>query len=82
MGGYSPEADPGMTLIDDAKHVLFKAWSVRWILIANALGMAPSLVDGLDAYVSPHTMLLLMMLANCAALVSRFIKQDNIKPGA
>jgi hypothetical protein len=67
-----------MKLIDDAKEVLLKAWSVRWILVANALGAAPSLVDGLDSYVSAHTMLKVMILANFAALASRFIKQDNI----
>jgi hypothetical protein len=71
-----------MRLIDNAKQVLLKAWSVRWILIANALGAAPALVDGLDDYVSPHTTMKLMLLTNIAALVSRFIKQDSVSgPG-
>lgn len=68
-----------MTLIDDAKEVLLKAWSVRWLLIANLLGMLPMLVDGMADYLSPRSALLLMLLANIAALVSRFIKQDNLQ---
>jgi hypothetical protein len=65
-----------MKLIDDARRVLFKAWSVRWLLISNALGAAPALVEGLDDFISPRAALKLMLVANVAALVSRFIKQD------
>ena len=71
-----------MKLIDNWKQVLAKAWSVRWLLVANLLGAAPVLAEGLDEYVSPRSMLLVMLIANIAALVSRFIKQDLDKDGA
>lgn len=70
-----------MTLIDNWQHVLLKAWSVRWIVIANVLGAAPLLIDGLSDVVSPRSYALLVLMANCAALVARFIKQDNIPAG-
>jgi hypothetical protein len=71
-------------MIEEWKEVLLKAWSVRWIVFANALGAAPSLVDNLDAYVDPHTMIKVMMVANFLALMSRFMKQSNMgdKPNA
>lgn len=73
-----------MKLIDDWRAVASKAWSVRWLLVANALAAAPMLTEGLDGVVSPRTFLLLTMLANMAALVSRFLKQGDApeKPGA
>jgi hypothetical protein len=65
-------------LIENWKHVLLKAWSVRWIVIANVLGAAPLAVDGLADAMSPRAYASIVLLANIAALVSRFIKQDNI----
>lgn len=70
-----------MKLIDDWKRVLLEAWSVRWIVLANLLGAAPMLIDGLDGQVKPRTLAVLVLLANVAALISRFIKQPE-KPGA
>lgn len=69
-----------MKLIDNAKHVFLRAWSVRWMLLANLLGAIPILIDGLEAYVSPKSFVKLMIAANVAALIARFIKQDI--PGA
>lgn len=71
-----------MKIIDEWRHVLLKAWSVRWLLLANVLGALPELVSGLDQYLTPQAMVRLMLIVNIGALVSRFIKQDNIKPGA
>jgi hypothetical protein len=67
-----------MTLIDNWRHVLLKAWSVRWILVGNVLGALPLMIDGLDGVVSPRAYAGLVLAANVGALVSRFIKQDNI----
>lgn len=71
-----------MTLIDDAKHVLLRAWSVRWLLVANVLGVLPDLVSGIDAYVEPKTMVRILLIVNVCAMVSRFIKQENIPKGS
>jgi hypothetical protein len=71
-----------MKLIDNWKAVLLKGWSIRWILLANVLGAMPMLIAGLDDYVSPHLMLRLMLAANCAAIIARFINQDLDKPSA
>ena len=68
-------------LIEDWRRVATKAWSVRWLVLANALALAPEFVGGLNGVVDDRTMVRLVLVANIAALVSRFLKQPE-KPGA
>lgn len=65
-----------MTLIEDWRHVLARAWSVRWIAASALLAAFPAFVDSVAVYVSPQTALKLTLAANVAALLARFIKQD------
>lgn len=71
-----------MTIIENWDHVLLKAWSVRWLLIGNLLGVLPMLFDGLASYVTPQQALVLTLISNMAALAARFIKQDNLQAPA
>lgn len=73
-----------MTLIDDAKTILLKAWSVRLALLGalfSALEVALPFFAPLDI-LPPSTMAVLALLASTGAAISRVIAQPAMKRDA
>lgn len=73
-----------MTLIDDAKTVLLKAWSVRLALLGamfSALEVALPFFMPLNI-LPPSTMAVLALLASTGAAISRVIAQPAMKDEA
>lgn len=69
-----------MTLIDDAKTVLLKAWSVRLALLGamfSALEVALPFFMPLNI-LPPSTMAVLALLASTGAAISRVIAQPKM----
>lgn len=69
-----------MTLIDNARDVLLKAWSIRFILLAGALSGIEAILPELSAYFPPRTFTILSALCTAAALVARVIAQPVSLP--
>lgn len=69
-----------MELIKDAKQVLLKAWSVRFILLAGALSGIEVVLPGLAEHFPPKTFAILTGLCTFAALVARVVAQPVSMP--
>jgi len=73
-----------MTLIDDAKTVLLKAWSIRLALLGamfSALEVALPFFQPLDIF-PPTTMAILALFASSGAALARLIAQPKMTGGA
>lgn len=69
-----------MTLIDNARDVLLKAWSVRFILLAGALSGIEVILPQLSESFPPKTFAILSGLCTFAALVARVVAQPVSLP--
>jgi len=72
-----------MTLIDDAKTVLLKAWSIRLALLGamfSALEVALPFFQPLDIF-PPTTMAILALVASSGAALARLIAQPKMTNG-
>lgn len=69
-----------MILIEDAKNVLLKAWSVRFILLAGALSGLEVVLPQLSAYFPAKTFTILSGLCTFAALIARVVAQPVSLP--
>lgn len=67
-----------MVLIDDAKTVLLKAWSVRLALLSAVFSAAEVALPYFSDFLPPHTMAILAVLASSGVALVRVIKQDNL----
>jgi len=69
-----------MTLIDDAKNVLLKAWSVRLALLGAMFSAAEVALPFFDPFFPPRTMAVLALLASAGAAVARVVAQPVSLP--
>ena len=72
-----------MTLIDNARDVLLKAWSVRLAALSalfSALDLINQLLPFLTGALPAKTLTVLAAFCGAAAVVSRFLKQQNMLP--
>lgn len=71
-----------MTLIDDAKEVLLKAWSIRLALLGamfSAAEVALPFFVPLDL-LPPNTMAVLALIASAGAAIARLVAQPVSLP--
>lgn len=68
-----------MTLKDDWRTLVRKAWSVKFMVLAFALTMAEVMLPFFSDAVPPRTFAVLSGLAVAGAFVSRLIAQKDIK---
>lgn len=77
-----------MTLIDDWKEVLTKAWSLKFGAAGFVFGALNALTElgvtlpYLERWLPPKTFLLLSAACAVAALIARLLKQANLQPEA
>lgn len=69
-----------MTLIDDAKNVLLKAWSVRLALLGAAFSAAEVALPFFDPFFPPRTMAVLALIASAGAAIARVVAQPKSLP--
>lgn len=69
-----------MKLIDDARGVLLKAWSVRLILLAGMLSGLEAALPALTDYFPPKSFAILSAVLSAAALIARVVAQPSSLP--
>jgi hypothetical protein len=67
-----------MTLIEDAKSVLLKAWSVRLALLAALFSAAEVALPFFAPFVPAHTMAILALFASSGAAIARVVAQPKM----
>lgn len=70
-----------MQLIDDAKTVLLKAWSVRLALLGAVFSAAEVALPFFAPFVPPHTMAILAVVASAGAAIARVVAQPAMAGG-
>lgn len=70
-----------MNLIDNAKEIAQKAWSVRLMLLSAAFSAAEALLPYFAPVLPPKTMALAAMVTALGGLAMRFVKQSNLNQG-
>lgn len=70
-----------MQLIDDAKTVLLKAWSVRLALLSAAFSAAEVALPFFAPFVPPHTMAIMAVVASAGAAIARVVAQPAMTGG-
>lgn len=71
-----------MELIEDAKTVLLKAWSVRLALLGAVFSAAEVALPFFAPFVPAHTMAVLAVVASAGAAIARVVAQPNMTGGA
>lgn len=69
-----------MELIEDAKAVLLKAWSVRLALLGAAFSAAEVALPFFDPFLPPKTMAILALVSSAGAAIARVIAQPKTLP--
>lgn len=69
-----------MTLIDNAKEVLLKAWSVRLALLSAVLSAAEVALPFFTTFIPPNTMAILAVLTSAGAAIARLVAQPESLP--
>ncbi len=69
-----------MTLIENAKTVLLKAWSVRLALLAAAFSAAEVALPFFDPFLPPRAMAVLALFTSAAAAIARIVAQPKSLP--
>ncbi|MGD9599909.1 MAG: hypothetical protein AB7P94_16725 [Steroidobacteraceae bacterium] len=64
-----------MNLIEDAKNVFLRAWSVRLSLLAAAFSAAEVALPFFAPFVPEHTMLILAVITSAGAAIARIVAQ-------
>lgn len=70
-----------MTLIEDAKTVLLKAWSIRLALLGACFSAAEVALPFFTDFVPPHTMAVLAVITSCGAAIARVVAQPGMTDG-
>jgi hypothetical protein len=68
-----------MTLKDDWRDVVRKAWSVKFMVLAFMLTMAEVMLPFFSDAVPPRTFAVLSGLAVAGAFVTRLLAQKDVK---
>jgi hypothetical protein len=72
-----------MQLRDDWAHVLKRAWSIRFIIAAGALGALDGILQALiGTGVLTVSLAILAFVVNMAAFVARIVVQQDMDPHA
>lgn len=71
-----------MQLIDDAKTVLLKAWSVRLALLGAVFSAAEVALPFFAPFVPAHTMAILAVIASAGAAIARVVAQPALHQDA
>lgn len=66
-----------MTLIQDAKVVLLKAWSIRLALLAAVFSAAEVALPFFAPFMPPHVMAIAAVFASTGAAVARVVAQPK-----
>ena len=69
-----------MTLIDNARDVLLKAWSVRLALLSAVLSAAEVALPFFTTFIPPNTMAILAVLTSAGAALARLVAQPESLP--
>jgi len=69
-----------MTLIDNAREVLLKAWSVRLALLGAMFSAAEVALPFFDPFFPPRTMAIMALLASAGAAIARVVAQPVSLP--
>ena len=69
-----------MTLIDNAREVLLKAWSVRLALLSAVLSAAEVALPFFTTFIPPNTMAILAVLTSAGAALARLVAQPESLP--
>ncbi len=69
-----------MTLIDNAREVLLKAWSVRLALLSAVLSAAEVALPFFTTFIQPNTMAILAVLTSAGAAIARLVAQPESLP--
>lgn len=67
-----------MELIQDAKTVLLKAWSIRLAVLSAAFSAAEVALPFFDGLVPPRTMAILALVTSSGAAIARLISQPQL----
>lgn len=70
-----------MELIEDAKNVLLKAWSVRLALLAALFSAMEVALPFFAPFVPQHTMAVLAVVASAGAAIARVVAQPKMHAG-
>lgn len=70
-----------MELIEDAKTVLLKAWSVRLALLGAVFSAAEVALPFFAPFVPAHTMAILAVVASAGAAIARVVAQPSMTGG-
>ena len=68
-----------MKLIDDARHVAMRAWSVRLALLSAAFGALELALPYLGAYLPPKLMAVLAVVTGIGSAVARLVDQPKMR---
>ena len=68
-----------MTLIDNAKEVFLKAWSIKLSLLSAVLSAAEVALPFFTDFVPPRTMAVLAVFTAAGAAAARLVAQPAIK---
>ena len=69
-----------MELIEDAKDVLLKAWSVRLALLSATFSALEVALPFFAPFVPPYTMAILAVFTSAGAAVARIVAQPKSLP--
>ena len=69
-----------MELIDDAKHVLMKAWSIRLVLLSAVFSAAEVALPYFGGMIPPGTMAILAIITSGGAAIARIVAQPESMP--
>jgi hypothetical protein len=68
-----------MTLVDDAKTILLKAWSIRLALLSAALSAAEVALPYFGDFVPQNTMAILAVVTSASAAIARVVAQPAMR---
>lgn len=68
-----------MTLIDNAKEVFLKAWSIKLSMLSAVLSAAEVALPFFTDFVPPRTMAVLAVFTAAGAAAARLVAQPAIK---
>lgn len=69
-----------MKLIDNAKLILLKAWSVRFAALTALFAFTEALLPALGGVVPPKTLAILGALSACGTIIARVVAQPESLP--
>lgn len=66
-----------MKLIDNAREVLLKAWSVRLAILSAAFAVSEAVLPVLAGMLPPKTFAILAALSACGTVIARLVAQPE-----